>query len=84
MPFVREAAERLEPFDAQLRRGRALCNGRPFIEKHAQERPARLHTGELLAAHVQALRGAERGCSTLIWIWPTFRDRLAPVPGEGL
>jgi integrase len=35
--FVREAAERLEPFYAHLRRCRALCNGRPFIEKHAQE-----------------------------------------------
>ena len=35
--FVREAAERLEPSYAQLRRCRALCNGRPFIEKCAQE-----------------------------------------------
>jgi integrase len=33
--FVREAAERLEPFYAQLRRCRGLCNGRRFIEKHA-------------------------------------------------
>ena len=33
--FVREAAERLEPFYAHLRKCRALCNGRPFVEKHA-------------------------------------------------
>ena len=35
--FVREAAERLEPSYAQLRRCRAPCNGRPFIEKCAQK-----------------------------------------------
>src|SRR4051812_26126641 len=33
--FVREAAERLEPFYAQLRRCRGLCNGRRLTEKHA-------------------------------------------------
>lgn len=37
MLFVREAAQRLEPWYAHLRRCRALCNGRPFFEKHAQE-----------------------------------------------
>jgi integrase len=35
--FVREASARLEPWYAQLRRCRALCNGRPFVEKHAEE-----------------------------------------------
>jgi hypothetical protein len=29
--FVREAAERLEPFYARLRKCRALCTGKPFI-----------------------------------------------------
>ncbi len=35
--FVREAATRLEPFYAQLRKCRALCNGKPFVEKHAEQ-----------------------------------------------
>jgi integrase len=35
--FVREAAERLEPFYAQLRKCRALCNGRPFVERHIKQ-----------------------------------------------
>ncbi|WP_345415558.1 site-specific integrase [Pseudonocardia xishanensis] len=35
--FVREAAERLEPFYARLRKCRGLCNGKPFIEKHVVE-----------------------------------------------
>lgn len=35
--FVREAATRLEPFYARLRKCRGLCNGRPFVEKHAEQ-----------------------------------------------
>ena len=35
--FVREAAERLEPFYARLRKCRALCSGKPFVEKHIEE-----------------------------------------------
>jgi len=37
--FVREAAERLEPFYARLRKCRGLCDGKPFVEKHAAEGP---------------------------------------------
>lgn len=35
--FVREAAERLEPFYARLRKCRGLCDGKAFVEKHAAE-----------------------------------------------
>ncbi|MEJ3652052.1 tyrosine-type recombinase/integrase [Actinomycetes bacterium KLBMP 9759] len=35
--FVREASARLEPWYAQLRRCRSLCNGRAFVEKHAED-----------------------------------------------
>jgi integrase len=35
--FVREAAERLEKLYSRLRKCRALCNGRPFVERHAEE-----------------------------------------------
>ena len=58
--FVREAAERLEPFYAQLRRCRALCNGRPFIEKHARRATHDCVGGRVQAARLQALRGVER------------------------
>jgi len=39
--FVREAAQRLEPWYAQLRRCGALCNGRSFIERVAVGGPGR-------------------------------------------
>ncbi len=35
--FVRDAAERLESFYARLRRCRALCSGRLFVEQHEAE-----------------------------------------------
>jgi integrase len=35
--FVRDTAQRLEPFYSRLRKCRALCSGRPFVERHAQE-----------------------------------------------
>ena len=35
--FVREAAERLEKLYGRLRKCRALCNGRPYIERHTAE-----------------------------------------------
>lgn len=37
--FVREAAERLERLYGRLRRCRALCNRKPFVERHAEEGP---------------------------------------------
>ena len=58
--FVREAAQRLEPFYARLRKCRGLCNGRPFVEKHAEEGSARLRADWLQAARLQALRSVER------------------------
>ena len=35
--FVREAAERLEKLYGRLRKCRALCNGKPLVERHAAE-----------------------------------------------
>ncbi|OLL76447.1 putative ABC transporter ATP-binding protein [Pseudonocardia sp. Ae168_Ps1] len=37
--FVREASQRLETLYSRLRKCRSLCNGRPFVEKHAVEGP---------------------------------------------
>lgn len=37
--FVRDAAERLEPLYARLRKCRALCSGKPFVEKHVERGP---------------------------------------------
>ncbi|MGE3796010.1 MAG: tyrosine-type recombinase/integrase [Dehalococcoidia bacterium] len=37
--FVRDAPERLEKLYARLRKCRALCSGRPFIERHAEDGP---------------------------------------------
>lgn len=55
--FVREAAERCEALYVRLRRCRALCSGRPFVERHAvgavrggcgSRRARSTHTGGLL------------------------------------
>lgn len=35
--FVREAAERLEELYGRLRKCRAPCNGKTFVERHAEE-----------------------------------------------
>jgi len=35
--FVRDASQRLETLYGRLRKCRALCSGRPFVEKHAEE-----------------------------------------------
>lgn len=35
--FVRDASQRLEALYGRLRKCRALCSGKPFIEKHAEE-----------------------------------------------
>lgn len=37
--FVRDAPERLEKLYARLRKCRALCSGRPFVERHAEDGP---------------------------------------------
>ncbi|HEY4007968.1 MAG TPA: site-specific integrase, partial [Pseudonocardia sp.] len=37
--FVRDAAARVEQFYSRLRKCRALCAGKPFIERHAQQEP---------------------------------------------
>ena len=78
--FVREAAERLEPFYAQLRRCRALCNGRPFVEKHVDRGHARLRRRRLQAARLQALRGVERALDPRD---PLRRMLARPCGGDG-
>jgi len=35
--FVRDASQRLETLYSRLRKCRALCNGKPFVEQHADE-----------------------------------------------
>jgi len=35
--FVRDASQRLEALYGRLRKCRALCSGKPFVEKHAEE-----------------------------------------------
>jgi hypothetical protein len=35
--FVRDASQRLETLYSRLRKCRALCNGRPFVEQHVEE-----------------------------------------------
>lgn len=37
--FVREAAHRVEPLYARLRKCRSLCSGMPFIEEHSENGP---------------------------------------------
>lgn len=84
--FVREAAERLEPWYAQLRRCRALCNGRPFIEKHAQEGPhdcigagcTRHKCKPYAASSVRSIHAVLSGaCSAAVrWGWIAFN----PMP----
>ena len=84
--FVREAAERLEPFYAQLRRCRGLCNGRRFIEKHAStgahdcaEAGCKPHVCKPYAASsVRSIHAILSGaCSAAVrWGWISFN----PMP----
>jgi hypothetical protein len=37
--FVREAAHRVEPLYARLRKCRSLCSGKPYIEEHSEDGP---------------------------------------------
>lgn len=84
--FVREAAERLEPFYAHLRKCRALCNGRPFVEKHAVEGPhacavdgcTRHVCKPYAASSVRSIHAILSGaCSAAVrWGWISFN----PMP----
>jgi integrase len=84
--FVREAAERLEPFYARLRKCRALCNGRPFVETHAEEGPhdcllagCKPHVCKPYAASsVRSIHAILSGaCSAAVrWGWISFN----PMP----
>ena len=84
--FVREAAERLEPFYAQLRRCRGLCNGKRGIEKHAvngahdcAEAGCKPHVCKPYAASsVRSIHAVLSGaCSAAVrWGWISFN----PMP----
>jgi integrase len=84
--FVREAAERLEPFYAQLRRCRGLCNSRRFVEKHALagahdcvEAGCKPHVCKAYAASsVRSIHAILSGaCSAAVrWGWISFN----PMP----
>jgi integrase len=84
--FVREAATRLEPFYARLRKCRGLCNGRLFVEKHAEQGPhdcasanCKQHVCKPYAASsVRSIHAILSGaCSAAVrWGWISFN----PMP----
>ncbi len=84
--FIREAATRLEPFYAQLRRCRGLCNGKSFIEKHVAtgthdcvEAGCKPHVCKPYAASsVRSIHAILSGaCSAAVrWGWISFN----PMP----
>ncbi|MBN9101066.1 MAG: hypothetical protein J0I49_23580 [Pseudonocardia sp.] len=84
--FVREAAQRLEPFYAQLRKCRALCNGKSSVEKHAEDGPhdctkagcARHVCKPYAASSVRSIHAILSGaCSAAVrWGWISFN----PMP----
>jgi len=96
MLFVREAAQRLEPWYAHLRRCRALCNGRPSIERHAQEGShdcigagcTRHKCKPYAASSVRSIHAILSGaCSAAVrWGWiafnpmPSVRPPIKPRP----
>ncbi|OLT11292.1 hypothetical protein BJF78_27305 [Pseudonocardia sp. CNS-139] len=88
--FVREAAERLEPFYAHLRRCRQLCSGRPFVEKHVQDddhdcvaAKCRVHVCRPYAASsVRSIHAILSGaCSAAVrWGWISFNPMSSVRP----
>jgi integrase len=84
--FVREAANRLEPLYARLRKCRRLCSGKRFVEKHAEEgrhdcsaAGCRWHQCKPYAASsVRSIHAILSGaCSAAVrWGWISFK----PVP----
>ncbi|MCW2899244.1 MAG: hypothetical protein JWO67_1509 [Streptosporangiaceae bacterium] len=84
--FVRDASQRLEAFYSRLRRCRALCNGKPFVERHAEKGPhdcaaagCRPHVCKPYAASsVRSIHAILSGaCSAAVrWGWISFN----PMP----
>ncbi|MGI9000292.1 MAG: hypothetical protein ACR2GH_01350 [Pseudonocardia sp.] len=84
--FVRDASQRLEKLYSRLRKCRALCNGRPFIEKHAEAGPhecvaagCQRHVCKPYAASsVRSIHAILSGaCSAAVrWGWISFN----PMP----
>ena len=85
MLFVREASQRLEKLYSRLRKCRALCNGKPFVE-HAEEGPhdcagagCKRHVCKPYAASsVRSIHAILSGaCSAAVrWGWISFN----PMP----
>lgn len=84
--FVREASQRLERLYSRLRKCQALCNGRPFVEKHAETGPhdcgaegCKRHVCKPYAASsVRSIHAILSGaCSAAVrWGWISFN----PMP----
>jgi integrase len=84
--FVREAAERWEKLYGRLRKRRALCNGKPFVERHAETGPhdcvsagCKRHVCKPYAASsVRSIHAILSGaCSAAVrWGWISFN----PMP----
>ena len=84
--FVRDASQRLETLYSRLRKCRGLCNGKPFIESHAEKAPhdcaaagCRVHICKPYAASsVRSIHAILSGaCSAAVrWGWISFN----PMP----
>jgi len=88
--FVRDTAQRLEPLYSRLRKCRALCSGKPFVEKHAEEghhdctaAGCQWHVCKpYSASSVRSIHAILSGaCSAAVrWGWISFN----PMPGVRL
>ncbi|HVM15921.1 MAG TPA: tyrosine-type recombinase/integrase [Egibacteraceae bacterium] len=94
--FVREASQRLESLYSRLRQCRALCNGKPFVERHVAEGPhdcvaagCKRHVCKPYAASsVRSIHAILSGaCSAAVrWGWitvnpmPSVRPPAKPRP----
>ena len=84
--FVRDASQRLETLYSRLRKCRALCNGKPFVERHTEEGPhdcaaagCKPHVCKPYAASsVRSIHAILSGaCSAAVrWGWISFN----PMP----
>jgi integrase len=88
--FVRDASERLESLYGRLRKCKGLCNGKPFVERHAEDEKhdchvagCRWHTCKPYAASsVRSLHAILSGAmnAAVRWGWITYN----PMPSVKL
>lgn len=84
--FVRDASQRLETLYSRLRKCRALCNGKTFVERHAEKGPHDCVTASCkphvckpyAASSVRSIHAILSGaCSAAVrWGWISFN----PMP----